>query len=188
MATDEFRITIHMVSSLDGIIAKRDNSVSWFETSDNYDKGIAGQDPTEFLKTIDCYVMGSRTYEHAVELSKSYGWAYGDKPTIVVTNRKLTSDRQNVIFYSGELGTLVDKRLKPNYRSVWVVGGAILIREFLRLKLADEIRVSILPLILGDGLPYFDHIGREQALHLKDVTAYKSGMVELCYEVVANKG
>ena len=76
-----------MVSSLDGIIAKKDNSVSWFETSDNYEKGVTGQDVEAFLKTIDCYVMGSRTYEHALELSKSYGWVYGDVPTIVVSSR-----------------------------------------------------------------------------------------------------
>ena len=97
-----FNITIHMVSSLDGFIAKKDNSVSWFETSHNYEKGIAGQDPEEFLKTIDCYVMGSRTYELAVELSKSYGWAYGDKPTIVISSRNLRSDRRNVEYFSGD--------------------------------------------------------------------------------------
>ena len=111
MTTDAFRITIHMVSSLDGIIAKKDNSVSWFETSDNYEKGVIAQNPEEFLKTIDCYVMGARTYEHALELSKSYGWAYGDKPTIVLSNKKLSTDRQNIEFYSGDLNKLVNERL-----------------------------------------------------------------------------
>jgi len=172
-----------MVSSVDGMIAKKDNSVSWFETADHYEKGIAGDNPEEFLKTIDCYVMGARTYEHALELSKSYGWAYGDTPTIVVTHRKLPVERENITFYSGDLNKLVNERLKPNYRNVWLVGGAILAKDFIRLKLADEIRLSMLPIILGDGTPFFDHIGQEQPLHLKDVTVYKSGMVELCYEV-----
>jgi len=172
-----------MVSSLDGIIAKRDNSVSWFETSDYYEKGVSGEDPEEFLKTIDCYVMGSRTYEHALELSTSYGWAYGDMPTIVVTHRNLPVNRKNIEFYSGDLSKLVNERLKPNYKNVWLVGGAMLVKEFIRLKLADQIRLSILPVILGDGTLFFDHIEQEQALHLKDVTAYKSGMVELCYEI-----
>lgn len=67
-----------MVSSFDGFIGKRDGDVSWFETTDVYEKGVIGENPEEFLKTIDCYVMGSRTYEHAVELSKNYGWAYGE--------------------------------------------------------------------------------------------------------------
>jgi dihydrofolate reductase len=183
MAAETFKLAIHMVSSLDGIIAKKDNSISWFETADYYEKGVTGQDAEEFLKTIDCYVMGSRTYELALELSGSYGWAYGDTPTIVVTHRNLPVERQNIEIYSGELDKLVNERLKPNYRNVWLVGGAKLVKDFIRLKLADEIRLSVLPIILGDGMPFFDHIGQEQALHLKDVTAYKSGMVELYYEI-----
>ena len=183
MTTDAFKLTIHMVSSLDGFIAKKDNSVSWFEISDYYEKGASGQDPEEFLKTIDCYVMGSRTYEHALELSKSYGWAYGDVPTIVVTDRNLPVDRKNIEFYSGDLNKLVHERLKPNYKNVWLVGGAKLVKNFIRLKLAEEIRLSILPIILGDGKLFFEHIEQEYALHLKDVTAYKSGMVELWYEI-----
>jgi dihydrofolate reductase len=174
-----------MVSSLDGIIAKKDNSVSWFETSDYYEKGIGmtEQDTAEFLKTIDCYVMGAHTYEHALELSKLYGWAYGDVPTIVVTHRNLPIERQNIEIYSGDLNKLVNERLKPTYRNVWLVGGAMLTKDFIRLKLADEIRLSVMPIILGDGTLFFDHIGQEQALHLKNVTAYKNGMVELWYEI-----
>jgi dihydrofolate reductase len=183
MSTKAFKVTIHMVSSLDGIIAKKDNSVSWFETTDYYEKGINEQDTEEFHKSIDCYVMGSRTYEHALELSKSYRWAYGEVPTIVLTHRNLPVDRQNIEFYSGDLSKLVNERLKMNYKNVWMVGGAMLAKDFIRLKLANDIRVSVLPIILGEGTMFFDHIGQEQALHLKDVTAYKSGMVELHYEI-----
>jgi len=183
MTTDVFKVTIHMVSSLDGIIAKKDNSVSWFESTDNYEKGVAEEGAEEFMKTIDCFVMGSRTYEHALELSKNFGWAYGDTPTIVVSHRNLPIERKNIEIYSGDLNKLVDERLKPNYKNIWLVGGAMLAKDFIRLKLADEIRLSIIPVILGDGTLFFDHIGQEQALHLKDATAYKSGMIELCYEI-----
>ena len=183
MTTGTFALTIHMVACLDGMVAKKDNSVSWFETSDYYEKGITGQDPTEFLKTIDCYVMGSRTYEHALELSKSYGWAYGDTPTIVVTHRNLPIERTNIETFSGDLNELVNEHLKPNYKNVWLVGGPMLAKDFIRLQLADVIRLSILPIILGYGTPFFNHIEQEHALHLKEVTAYKNGMVELCYEV-----
>ena len=151
MPATPFKLTIHMVSSLDCYIAKKDNSVSWFEISDYYGQGVSEPDPEEFLKTIDCYVMGSRTYEHALELSKSYGWAYGDVPLIVVTHRNLPVDRKNIEFYSGDLDKLVNERLKPNYKNVWLVGGAMLVKDFIRLKLADEIRLSVLPIILGDG-------------------------------------
>jgi len=178
-----FKVTIHMVSSLDGIIAKRDNSVSWFESTDNYENGITEENAEEFMKTIDCFVMGSRTYEHALELSKNFGWAYGDVPTIVVSHRNLPIERKNIEIYSGDLNKLVNERLKPNYKNVWLVGGAMLAKDFIRLKLADEIRLSVMPIILGDGKMFFDHIGQEQPLHLKNITAYKNGMVELWYEI-----
>jgi dihydrofolate reductase len=183
--TGAFKVTIHMVSSLDGMIAKKDNSVSWFETSDYFEKGIqiTKEDNEKFLKTIDCYIMGARTYEHALELSKSYGWAYGDVPVIVITHRNLPIERKNIELYSGDLNKLVNEQLKPKYKNVWLAGGAMLAKDFIRLKLADEIWLSVLPVILGDGTLIFDNIGQEQALHLKDVTAHKSGMVELQYEI-----
>jgi dihydrofolate reductase len=180
-----FKLTIHMVSSLDGIIAKEDNSVSWFETSDRYEKGVTLTDDeiTNFLKTIDCYIMGSRTYEHALELSRSYGWAYGDIPTIVLTNRELPVERENITLYSGDLNTLVNELLKPIYKNVWMVGGPVLAKELIRLKLADEIRLSVMPIILGSGTLFFEKAGSEHPLHLKDVTAYKNSMVELHYGI-----
>lgn len=183
MVAELFKITIHMVSSLDGYIAKKDNSVAWFETSDKYENGATEQNTLEFLKQIDCYLMGSRTYEHAIELSKSYGWPYGEVPTIVLTHRNLKIDKPNIETYAGDLNKLVNERLKPNYKNVWLAGGARLTGDFIRLNLADEIRQSILPIMLGDGTPFYEQTGREQELHLKNVTAYKSGMVELCYEI-----
>ncbi len=168
-----------MVSSLDGYIVKKDGSVSWLQTSDTYEAGVEGEDPEEFLKTIDCYVIGSGTYEHALSL----GWPYGDKPTIVLTHRDLTSDRSSVQFRSGDLERLVNEELKPKYKSIWVCGGAAVVKEFLRLGLVDEVCMTIAPIIIGDGVPFFDHVGVENPLHLKDVKAYKSGMVELWYEV-----
>jgi len=172
-----------MVSSLDGMIAKMDNSVSWFETPDTYDKGVDAETPEEFSSKVDCYVMGSHTYEHALALSKEYGWPYGDKPTIVLSSRPLQSDRPNIEFSSGDLNRLVNERLKPVYKRVWVVGGATVTNDFLRLNLADEIRISMLPIILGEGLPFFDRSGQEKPLHLADVKAFKNGMVELNYEI-----
>ena len=182
MTSNESKVTIHLVSSLDGFIAKKDGDVSWFETTDHYEKGVTGENTEEFLKTIGCYVMGARTYEHALELSRTYGWVYGDVPTFVLTHKTLPVERINVEMYSGDPDELLDN-LRPKYKSIWVVGGAIVTRDFIQLKLVDEIRLTILPIILGDGTKFLDYVGHEQALHLKDVTAYKNGMVELWYEI-----
>ena len=185
MTVDCFKLTIHMVSSLDGFIAKKDNSASWFETTDHYEQGITMEEneSSKFLESIDCYVMGSRTYEHALELSETYGWPYGDIPTIVLSQRKFPAARPNIEMYAGDLNQWVSERLKPNYMRVWLVGGAKLFKSFIQLNLVDEIRQSILPIILGEGLPFYDHIASELLLHLTEVKAYKTGMVDLCYDI-----
>ena len=179
---EEFCLSIHMVSSLDGIIAKPDNSVAWFETKDFYEQG-EDEEVNEILSSIDCYLMGARTYEHAMELSKHYGWPYGDKPTVVITHRRMHDDRPNVSFYAGDLLKLVETHLKPEYKRVWAVGGSALNNELLRLGLAQEIRISILPVLLGQGKLFFEQPGIESPLHLREAKAYRNGMVELCYEV-----
>ncbi len=169
-----------MVSSLDGIIAKKDNSVSWLDSSgDAYEKGVSDDTGAELVEAIDCFVLGSRTYEHALQL----GWPYGDTPTVVITSRELPSTRKNVEFYSGDLKRLVDEILTPRYENIWLVGGAMLCQSFLSLGLVDEIRLSIIPVLLGDGLRLFNDSVTEQSWRRKDVVAFKTGIVELLYRL-----
>ena len=105
-------VTLHVVSSLDGFIAKKDNSVSWMDSSgDVYERGVT-DDGAEVIQSIDCYVLGSRTYEHALQL----GWPYGDTPTVVITNRELPSTRESVEFYSGDLKRLVGESTRASIR------------------------------------------------------------------------
>ena len=187
MANADSRVTIHMVASLDGFIARRDGSVDWLETSDEFADGdtMEPEFVVAFLKTIDCYVMGSRTYETALRFeSRGLGWAYGEKPTFVLTSRELPRVRDSVEFYSGDLAQLVNGRLRSTFRSIWFVGGGSVAADCLRLGLADEVRYSIMPVLIGDGIQFFDKLDRDVALHLSEVKAYKTGMVELRYEVL----
>ncbi len=186
MANPDSHVTIHMAASLDGFIARKDGSVDWMETSDKFADGQS-MDPgfvEAFLETIDCYVMGSRTYETALRFeTQGFGWAYGDKPTFVLTRRELPRTRDTVEFYSGDLAQFVNERLRSTFRSIWVAGGGAVAGECLRRGLADEVVYSILPIVIGDGIPFFEKLDGDVALHLAEVKAYKNGMVELRYEV-----
>lgn len=186
MPNDDSRVTIHMAASLDGFIARRDGSVDWLETSDDFPDG-ATMDPQfveAFLKTIDCYVMGSRTYETALRFeAQGFGWSYGDTPTFVLTTRDLPRTRESVEFCAGDLAEVVNGRLRPRFRNIWFVGGGAVAGECLRLGLADDVSYAILPILIGDGLSFFEKLDRDVALHLAEVKAYKSGMVELRYQV-----
>ena len=191
MTNPDSRVTIHMAASLDGFIARKDGRVDWLETADEFVGGDT-MDPgfvEAFLKTIDCYVMGSRTYETAMGFeAQGFGWAYGDKPTFVLTRRELPRTRDSVEFYSGDLAQLVNGRLRPGFRSIWFAGGGMVSGECLRLGLADEVRYSILPILIGEGISFFEKLDRDVALHLVEVKAYKNGMVELRYEVRGHRG
>ena len=189
MSAASSRVTIHMAASLDGFIARRDGRVDWMETPDHFERGetMAPETVAEFLKTIDCYVMGSRTYETALAFeAKGFGWAYGDTPIVVLTRRALPKTRPTVGFYAGDLGELIERRLRPRFRSIWVAGGGAVAGECLRRGLADEVRYSILPVVIGDGVSFFEELDRDVAMHLVECTAYRSGMVALRYEVVRN--
>ena len=180
------RITLHAVSSLDGFIARKDNSVAWLEGDGSvYEAGVSlsEEEIAAFVRSIDCYVLGSRTYEHALEL----GWPYGDTPTVVVTGRTLPSTRKSVEFYSGDLQALVDEKLAPRYRNIWLVGGAMLAQSFLELGLVDEIRLTIAPVLLGDGLRLFGDSATEKKWNLKSTTAFTNGFVELTYGIAMSQ-
>jgi dihydrofolate reductase len=180
------RVTIHMAASLDGFIARRDAGVDWMDVSDHFERGetMSPELVEAFLKSVDCYVMGSRTYETALGFeAKGMGWAYGDTPTIVLTSRQLRKINASIEFYSGDLERLVNERLKPKFHSIWFVGGAAVSAECLRVGLADEVRYSILPIAIGSGISFFQGLDKDVPLHLVEVTAYKSGAVELRYEV-----
>jgi dihydrofolate reductase len=175
-----------MAASLDGFIARKDGRVDWLETADDFADGDAMEPALveSFLKTIDCYVMGSRTYETALGFdAQGLGWPYGDKPTFVLTTRELPRVRETVELYSGDLAQLVNGRLRREFRTIWFVGGGVVSAECLRLGLADEVRYSVVPILIGDGIRFFEKLDEDIALHLTEVKAYRNGMVELCYDV-----
>ncbi len=186
MTSHESTVTIHMAASLDGFIARRDGRVDWMDTSDVFPGGESlGADATAaFLGSIDCYVMGSRTYETALRFeSEGHGWAYGDTPTVVLTTRDLPRTRATVELCAGDLARIVDERLRPRFRRIWVVGGGAVAGECLRRGVADEVCYSILPIAIGVGIPFFASLDRDVALHLAEVHAYDNGVVDLRYQV-----
>lgn len=175
-----------MASSVDGFIARKDGSVDWLETADEFAGGEAFDPATSeaLVQTIDCYVMGSRTYETAQRFeSQGFGWPYGDKPVFVLTRRTLPRTRATIEFHSGDLTTFVNQRLRPAFRTIWFVGGGVLSAECLKLGLADEVRYAILPVLIGDGIRFFEGLDRDVSLHLAETKAYHNGMIELRYEI-----
>ena len=197
----EGRVTLYVAVSLDGYVASPDGGVSWLEA---FEPSTDGEGPGRFeafLVGVDCLVMGSRTYEQVLSFGE---WPYGDRPTVVVTSRALPRATDAVELVdpeegdgdAGIVGLAADLRRRHGH--VWLVGGARLARSFLRVDAVDELRLTVVPLLLGDGVPLFggergvDGGGREDdredghgahALSLRGATPEPNGLVELRYEV-----
>lgn len=181
------RTIYYAAMSLDGYIADRDENLEWLTkfAGPGYAGAGVPADPMEgsyqrFLADVGALVMGSRTYEFILGES----WPYGDMPTWVLTSRELPAidGAGGLRFASGPLTAVHrDAVAAAAGKDVWLVGGGDLATQYLAAGLLDLVRVTIVPLVLGDGLPLF--AGPVAPMGLLAVTPYGNGMVELTYEV-----
>lgn len=162
--------------SLDGYIADKNGGVSWLmghgdeENVDAY---------TEFAKGIDTVLMGRNTYDQVVEELSPGEWIYKEFTAYVFTGREgRTSER---IRFTDENPAALLKRLKEEAgKDIWICGGADLIRQLMREDAIDQYYISVIPVILGDGIRLFGRMEREVKLKLIRTRAY-NGITELVY-------
>ena len=172
-------VTLYIAASLDGFIATEDGGVEWLDEYASDDENGDGGSFEAFFAGVDCLVMGSRTYEQILSFDE---WPYGEKPTFVVTGRDLPLATDRVELVAGDLREVVDG-LEERYDRIWLVGGAALAQSFLREGLIDEIRLTVVPVLLGSGIRLFADDGAERALETLECTSFESGLVELRYDV-----
>jgi dihydrofolate reductase len=172
------RFTLYVAVSVDGFLADDDGGVAWLEEFGG-GSGDAADAYEAFLASVDCLVVGAATYEQV----RSFGeWTYEDRPTYVLTHRELGRATDAVEFVDGDVDS-VAAELGREYDHVWVVGGAQVARAFLRAHRIDRLRLTLIPVLLGSGIPLFTGGGETHPLTLLDTRAHASGMVELHYEV-----
>lgn len=177
---DEGNVTLYIATSVDGFIATDDGGVAWLEefpTEVEGDAPASGYD--EFFAAVECLVMGSNTYEQVLGFGE---WPYEDVPAYVTTRRDLPRASGNVQFCDGDVSELAED-LRDTYEHIWLVGGAQLARSLLQSDQIDELYLSLVPVLLGSGVPLFDTNGHTRPLHLLDSTVYGTGIVEVRYRI-----
>jgi dihydrofolate reductase len=168
-------VILYIAASLDGYIARRDGGIDWLASVErpDTDYGYAS-----FYQSIDVALMGRKTYE----LALSFGdWPYPGKRSIVFTRRDLTSERDDITFTSAQPQAVLAELAARGMKRAWLVGGAELIAAFHKVRLIDEYIVSVIPVILGEGIPLFLPTGVEQGLELVDSQRFPSGLVQTTY-------
>lgn len=167
------RCSVFIATSIDGYIARPDGTFDFLSIVERpgEDYGFA-----EFFATVDALVVGRNTYETALSFPE---WPYAGKRCIVLTHRE-TESVHGEQFFAGEPAALVDQLALSGAQRLYVDGGAV-IRQFLLGNLIDDVTLSIVPVLLGSGIPLFGSELPEQRLKLESSKAFESGLVQLCY-------
>ena len=176
------KVSVYIATSLDGFIARTDGALDWLDEAnavvpDGEDCGFGA-----FMGSIDALVMGRKTYEKVLSFGE---WPYGEKPVVVLSRSSISfppSVPDTVTHSSQSPRDLLERLSDEGVGRVYVDGG-ITIRGFLSEGLVDEITVTVIPIVLGDGIPLFGSTEKDIRLTHIRTTAFDFGFVQTTYSV-----
>ena len=174
------RLSVFIASSLDGYIAARDGSLAWLEEAAMRDEDYGYE---AFLNSVDALAMGRGTYDHIAHLDPL---PFGSRPVFVFTHRP-PAPRNGVTFWQVSPSAALGRSTAMGLGRVYVDGGR-LISDFLAEGLIDDMVLTKVPVLLGNGLPLFHPIGVSTALRLESVQSWPSGFVNLTYSRALQRG
>lgn len=166
---------LYIATSLDGFVAGPDDDISWLLRYSEVDYGYA-----EFFSSIGAIIQGRRTYD----IEARHGWKNAHPvPTFVLSHqvRDPALLRPDVVFTSDDIEAVLDKARQLTTKKIWIEGGANVAQQFIRRDLVDEIVLSIVPVILGNGIRLFDKTDAPVELTLRETRTFDHGLVQLTY-------
>lgn len=169
------KLVLYIATSLDGYIAKPQDDIGFLSAvaQEGQDYGYA-----EFLEGVDAVILGRKTYDIIVSMGIEF--PHSDKDSYVIT-RSARPATGSVKFYSGELKSLVQQLKSQKGKNIYCDGGAEIANELIRHDLIDEFIISVIPVLVGDGIRLFKDHRPEQLIELLDVKSFDTGLVQLHY-------
>jgi len=176
------KVSVYIATSLDGYIARADGGLDWLDEAnatvpDGEDMGYHS-----FMNSIDCLVMGRKTFEKVLSFGE---WPYGETPVVVLSHNPsaLPLDIQDSVIHSSEAPLQLVNRLSAEGLKHVYVDGGLTIQGFLSEGLVDEITVTVIPVILGSGIPLFGSTENDIDLTHVHTTVFDFGFVQTTYSV-----
>ncbi|MEZ4884690.1 MAG: dihydrofolate reductase family protein [Chitinophagales bacterium] len=173
------KIKLYIATSINGYIAKSDGSVGWLDTIPNPNPTDYGY--FDFLKSVDTTLMGNATYQQILGFDVPF--PYADKINYVFSRTQSGVD-EYATFVSENIVEFVQELTTQEGKDIWLVGGGELNGFFLKNGLIDEMIVSVMPMVLGSGIPLFGTGVKDVEIPfgLKEVVSFETGAVQLVYE------
>lgn len=172
------KISLFIAMSLDGYIAKPNDDLSFLKLveKEGEDYGYA-----DFMATIDTIIIGRRTYDYVLREIGASHYDNGKRDVYVLTRTERPKTGRTT-FYSGDLTELVERLKSEEGKNIYCDGGAEVINELLQRDLIDELTISVIPVLLGDGTRLFKDKRPEQILELMTSKTYETGLAQLRYQ------
>lgn len=171
---------VMMAISLDGYVARKDHTLDWLMKQDTQGEDHGFED---FQNSIDVIVMGTGSFKTVLGFDQ---WAY-TKPVVVLSRSLSAEDVPGHLAGKVEISRLDPVSLmsdfsKRGYECVYVDGGAV-VQSFLRAGLVSDMRITLIPILIGSGIRLFGDLEEDIDLVLENVREFKSGLVDLRYRI-----
>jgi dihydrofolate reductase len=163
-------IVLNIALSLDGFIAGPKGEFDWLFTDQDY--GLK-----EFFSRVDTALIGKKTYDLMMRL----GGAYQGMKNYVFSHKRISAKKKNVVFVSEDIPAFAKKLKSEKGKDIWLVGGGELANSFFRADLADEMILSVHPILLGKGIRLFGESGRRRDFKWLGCKTFSSGLAQLHY-------
>lgn len=166
---------LYIATSLDGFIAGKNDDLSWLDPYNDVDYGFP-----QFFSRIGAIIEGRRTYD----VTEKLGFANAHKvPHLIVSHGTPSKvpEGMEATFVQGDAADILKQAKRRTSKDVWVVGGAQIARQFFAQGLIDEFILTLVPVLLGDGIRLFDHGGSPAGCSLQGVKTFDKGLVQSTY-------
>lgn len=170
------KVILYSAQSLDGFIAGKDGNIDWLHdkrpTLDGEDFGY-----NKMYESIDTVLQGFSTYKLIEDMGIEN--PYSGKRNYVFTRKTSLTNTEEVTFTNEDPVKLVKKLIKEDGKNIWLIGGGQINGQLLQAGLIDELILTIIPVVLGDGIRIFETNGLENWFHLQHCQSYENGMVQM---------
>ena len=171
------KLILYISCTLDGFIAKPNDNLDFLNLvqKEGEDYGY-----NKFVDSVDAVIVGRKTYEWVV--NQGYDFPHTDKECYIIT-RKQKPQQGNLTFYNGNLKDLVHKLKSKAGKNIYCDGGSQIVNDLLKEKLFDELIISVIPIIVGNGIRLFNTGIPEQELEFVSSKGFDTGLVQLHYRM-----
>ncbi len=171
------KLILYISCSLDGFIAKPNDDLDFLSIVQREGEDYGYYD---FIKTVDTVIVGRRTYDWVI--NQGVDFPHLDKESYIIT-RQVKPSKGKLTFFNGDLKELVLELKAKKGKNIFCDGGSEIVNQLLSENLIDELILSVIPIIVGDGVKLFKEGIPGQELQLVSAKSYDSGLVQLHYNV-----